>query len=173
MKPVVDALVPPAAPPVVLWQSVCSLPNRGSAKPIFPRSSPWSHAAHSRLPPYPQLQMPYVTPFFRLPPPGRFDPAMHWANHAPTKDRHRGNHKCKCKTFLRLFDRIHRKVKEESDASFVLSLLYYLGAVHRKSTRVPLRTKGGSARETRFKLAFPPALPPNFRVSGLTELVWF
>lgn len=71
------------------------------------------------------------------------------------------------------FDRIHRKVKEESDASFVLSLLYYLGAVHRKSTRVPLRTKGGSARETRFKLAFPPAFPPNFRASGLTELVWF
>jgi hypothetical protein len=69
------------------------------------------------------------------------------------------------KTFLRSLDGTHRKMKEESDASFVLSLLYYLEPVHRKSTRVPLRTWQGRRRPGNPVLVSVPTgsspQPPN------------
>jgi hypothetical protein len=53
-------------------------------------------------------------------------------------------------------------MKEESDASFVLSLLYYLGAVHRKSTRVPPnqgRLRPGNPVQASVPTGISPQLP--------------
>lgn len=146
--------------------------------PSLRGSSPWSHASIVVSPRIRSYKCPTSRSFFDLPPQGKSDPAMDWTQITHTHDDKRppsgGQQMQMQKPFLRLLDGTYRTMKDESDASFVLSLLYYLEPVHRKSTRVPLRTWQGRLRPGNpVQAAFPPALPPHLRTSGLSELLWF
>jgi hypothetical protein len=153
-------------------QFVCSPPNRGSAKlcePHFSAAIPGSCANHRRGGPPSFVSAAYSTtttrhtpPFCNLPPQGRSDPVMELDQSHPARRRVIGRvigrgSKCKCKTFLRLLD---RRMKAKSDAPFVLSLFCIL-SLHTENQHASPQIEDGPARETRSRLAFPPALPPQ------------
>lgn len=113
--------------------------------------------------------MPYVTLLLRSTViyPHKVSSTPRWTG--PKSHTHRlktvigGTTNANAKIFLRLLDETQRKMKEESDAPFC-SIFVILSRTCTQKINARLHSepgKGGFARETRFKLAFPPALPPQ------------
>lgn len=140
---------------------------RNCANPIFPRPSP-GHAQNTDAGDPPFVSAAYSTTTPRHTPTLlQFAPTRQVRSRDGTgpitpgkKTRYRARYRAREQTQMQNVSPSARRTKAKSDAPFVLSLFCIL-SLYTENQHASPQIEDGSARETRSRLAFPPALPPQ------------